>query len=72
MAGYNITGIPVYHVNRMISENLGDGSVLVVCGIQRGEDFTPLYATVASTDVAMTDGKKYLDAARGTTGITAH
>ena len=68
MAGLDIAGVPIFYVNKIISENLQDGTTLVLCGIQRGEEFTPLYATISPNEVAMADGKKYIEAARGLVG----
>jgi hypothetical protein len=60
----DISGIPLYYVNRFISNKLDNGDVLLVCGLKCGTDFTPLYAVVTPNSTAMIDGKQYLEAAQ--------
>lgn len=67
----DISGIPLFYVNKIISTRMDDGNVMVICGIQRGSEFTPLYAAVSPASVALTDGKHYVDVAE-MAGETSH
>jgi len=68
----DITGLPIYYINKIISQSMDDGTIMVVCGLQRGERFTPLYAAISPNDVAMSDGQKYMDVARGIKAKLVH
>ena len=67
----DISGIPLFYVNKIISMKMDDGNVMVICGIKRGTEFTPLYATVSPISVALTDGKEYVELAE-MSGETSH
>lgn len=65
MALYDISGLPLYYVNKIITQDMEDGNVLVICGLKRGEDFTPLYASINPKATAVVDGTSYMTIARG-------
>ena len=67
----DISGIPLFYVNKIVSTRMDDGNVMVVCGIKRGTEFTPLYATVSPAAVAIEDGKQYVETAL-LAGETSH
>ena len=67
----DISGIPLYYANKFISTKMDDGNVMVICGIMRGSEFMPLYATVSPASIALTDGKQYIAVAE-MAGETSH
>ena len=67
----DISGIPLFYVNKIISSRMDDGNVMVICGIKRGSEFIPLYATVSPASIALTDGKQYIEVAE-MAGETSH
>lgn len=67
----DISGLPIYYVNKILSERLDDGSVMVICGFKRGNHFTPLYASISTSSVAIEDGKTYIEVAE-MAGETSH
>jgi hypothetical protein len=56
----DISGLPLFYVNKIITTKMDDGNVMVVCGIMRGAEFMPLYATVRPAEVAIEDGDSYV------------
>lgn len=70
MSLFDISGLPLYYVNKIITQDMDDGNVLVICGMKCGETFTPLYASINPKTTAMIDGRSYMEIARGDT--TAH
>jgi hypothetical protein len=60
----DISGIPLYYVNKIISTKTEDGNIMVICGFKHGTVFTPLYATVSPVSVAVEDGSTYVETAR--------
>lgn len=60
----DISGIPLFYVNKIITTKMDDGNVMVVCGFKHGAAFTPLYATISPAAVAVENGEEYVDIAR--------
>lgn len=48
----DISGLPLFYVNKIITTTMDDGNMMVVCGLQRGTEFTPLYATISPASIA--------------------
>lgn len=67
----DISGLPIYYVNKILTERLEDGTVMVICGFKRAEQFTPLYVTISTASVAVQDGKTYVEVAERA-GETSH
>ena len=64
MPAIDISGLPLFYVNKIISCSLDDGTVMVICGLKQGDNFTPLYATVSPASVALIDGRNYVETAQ--------
>jgi hypothetical protein len=59
----DISGLPLFYVNKIITTKMDDGNVMVICGIKRGTEFTPLYASISPAAVAIENGRHYVEAA---------
>jgi hypothetical protein len=59
----DISGLPLFYVNKIITTKMDDGNVMVVCGFKCGTEFTPLYASISPVSVAIEDGKQYVEVA---------
>lgn len=55
MQDVDISGLPLFYVNKIITTKMEDGNLMVVCGIKRGTEFMPLYATIRPAEVAIED-----------------
>lgn len=60
----DISGIPLFYVNKTITTKMDDGNVMIVCGLKRGTEFTPLYATISPAAVAIENGEEFVEIAR--------
>lgn len=67
----DISGLPLFYVNKIITTTMDDGNVMVVCGLKRGAEFMPLYATISPAAVAIENGKQYVEVAE-LAGETSH
>jgi hypothetical protein len=59
----DISGLPLFYVNKIITTKMDDGNIMVICGLKRGSEFTPLYATISPANVAAENGKHYVEVA---------
>lgn len=67
----DISGLPLFYVNKIITTKMDDGNVMVICGFKCGTVFTPLYASISPAAVALEDGKHYVEVAE-TARETSH
>lgn len=60
----DISGLPIFYVNKIITTKTDDGNVMVVCGVKHGTRFTPLYASISPVSIAIETGESYVETAR--------
>lgn len=61
---FDLSGLPVFYVNKYFSKTLDDGTVLSVSGLRNGNSFTPILAIISPASIAIEDGTQYIDAAK--------
>lgn len=60
----DVSGLPVYYINKFVSRKLEDGSVMAICGIQIGGVWNPLLVTISPVCCAK-DAIEYIKATAG-------
>jgi hypothetical protein len=59
----DISGLPVYYVNKRISKKLEDGSIMTTCGVMIEGHFNGLYVVMSPASTGMHDAQQFIAAA---------